>query len=81
MKLLVKLHSGWRPTLDESATPLSRGIIERCWSMKSSDRPSFLEIWEEIDRRVFDLIRGGKKSDSTSFLSWVESEGGEVSHH
>jgi hypothetical protein len=80
MQLLVKLQSGWRPTIDESVRPFSRRIIERCWSLKSSDRPSFEEIWEEMCQNGFDLIPGGKKSDSASFLSWVENEGGEVSH-
>jgi serine/threonine protein kinase len=77
-RLLRQLQSGWRPAIKGNIRPLSRSLIERCWSMKANKRPSFAEIWGEIHRSGFDLIAGGKKADADAFLKWVESQGGEV---
>jgi serine/threonine protein kinase len=78
MQLFVELHHGERPAIDESVNPFSRRLIERCWSRNPDDRPAFNEIWHEIRGSGFDFIPGGNTSEIESFLSWIESRGGEI---
>jgi serine/threonine protein kinase len=73
-QIFGKLQSGWRPDLS-GVTELSRKIIGRSWSVYPKDRPSFEDIWKELYLNEFGIIKGVKKSDVESFLSWIENSG------
>jgi serine/threonine protein kinase len=70
----LDLHKGWRPDLGDAFDGLSKNLIQRCWSVNPSERPSFSEIWREIQEANFELIPGVQESDVNSYLSWVTME-------
>jgi hypothetical protein len=74
VRLLERLQRGWRPDLS-NITPLSRSIIERCWSFDPKERPSFEDIWRELYIGGFDIVAGVNRNDIDSFLTLIEGEG------
>jgi serine/threonine protein kinase len=73
--LLMKLRTGWRPELGVGIPSLSKNLIERCWSVDASCRPSFEELWHEMCANRFELIAGSDEADVESYLSYLERHG------
>jgi serine/threonine protein kinase len=72
--LYIDLQLGRRPPLGATFNDLSRKLIERCWSVHPEDRPSFSDMWREIEERKFALIPGVKINDVNSYLTWVKEQ-------
>jgi serine/threonine protein kinase len=73
--LCVKLRNGWRPELGPEIPLLSRNLIEGCWNVDASCRPSFEEIWYELCANDFNVISGSDKADVDSYFSYLERHG------
>lgn len=63
--------SGKKAEIPNYVNPLSRDLINRCWSADENDRPSFTEIVELIKNNNFNLIDGMEVNlpEIESFLS------------
>jgi serine/threonine protein kinase len=77
MQLFFNLQRQWRPRIPEGVEPTSRELIEKCWSVDPSNRPSFDEIWKAMEKCNFRLLPGANKSDVDEFLIWLRENGGE----
>jgi hypothetical protein len=69
--------AGERPTIDSSFSPDVASLCERCWSSSPLERPSFVEIEDEIDDLVIALSKGNPvPSRRKSTLRWASSSFG-----
>ena len=62
---------GKKAKIPSNINKVSRDLINRCWSLKADERPSFAEIVEFIESNKFKLIDSVEKkiSEIKSFLS------------
>jgi hypothetical protein len=75
MPLFRDITRGWRPEIPVGVIPVSKSLIENCWSEDPSKRPSFDEIWRILKNCDFEILNGVKKAEIDSFLGWVEGHG------
>ena len=59
--------SGKRPEIPGNVLPFTRGLIEWCWSGNPSDRPSFDEIFSELQRQKFRIFRNVNSRDVSKY--------------
>jgi serine/threonine protein kinase len=72
--LLVNLQNGWRPKIPDSVKPVSKELIEKCWSVNPKDRPGFDEIWSVFEELGFQLLPGVNSYDIDGFTSWFRAK-------
>jgi serine/threonine protein kinase len=72
VKLFVSLQSGNRPDIPESVLPITRELIEKCWSASPAERPSFKEIWERLKEVKFKILSGVDTGAVEEFILMVE---------
>jgi serine/threonine protein kinase len=70
-KLYDDLRKGWRPAIPSEVKEVSRRLIERCWSENPEIRPSFSEIWGELEKSNFEVVEG---VDSGEVISFARTE-------
>ncbi|KAK8840864.1 hypothetical protein M9Y10_027691 [Tritrichomonas musculus] len=66
---IEKVRRGERPKFEDSVPESYRSLIERCWSEKVSERPTFEDIVQEL-RSDEGFITGGVEKDT--FLTYVD---------
>jgi serine/threonine protein kinase len=58
MKLFGMMQCGKRPDIPDHVLPMSREMIEKCWSEDATKRPSFKEILETLEESEFKVVEG-----------------------
>lgn len=61
-KIRRAITGGLRPSLPDSLLPEFRTLIERCWDGDASNRPSFAEIYDELQELFPAFVGKGKDS-------------------
>jgi serine/threonine protein kinase len=61
MKLLLDFHEGTRPNIPNEVLPVSKDLIEQCWSGQAESRPSFDEITRILKKHDFGNCFGNEK--------------------
>jgi hypothetical protein len=55
-ELYEKVLSGVREPIPETVEPFTASLINRCWNENPDDRPTFLEIFDELQEHRFKLF-------------------------
>jgi serine/threonine protein kinase len=55
-RLFAKVTAGSRETIPDTVEHLTAGLISRCWDANPDDRPTFLEIFNELRKNQFKLF-------------------------
>jgi serine/threonine protein kinase len=58
LQLVFDLQRGFRPRIPEGTGAFAARLIEQCWAMSASDRPSFEEIWNLLQANKFGILGG-----------------------
>jgi serine/threonine protein kinase len=73
MRLLLDLQNGKRPNIPEEVLPMSRDLIERCWSQGAESRPSFDDIWKILETNNFGIFEGVEIGEVKQFVRKLSS--------
>ena len=53
---IIQVGTGQRAQIPDTFTELSSQLISSCWNFNPNDRPSFEQIYDEIENNDFKLI-------------------------
>jgi hypothetical protein len=56
--ILRKLRAGKFPAIPDRVGNVMKSLINRCWSLKAEDRPSFADILNEFQTEDFKVFPG-----------------------
>jgi serine/threonine protein kinase len=71
--VIRQLGSRYRPVIPRRFGPYIADLIARCWSHARSDRPSFDEIFNELQTREFDFFLGANSVEISRAVETVLS--------
>ena len=76
-QLMVKVTSGYRPSIPPEMPVLLQGLMQKCWSGDPSSRPTFADIIEEIreSQKAEGLYRSGGGGVRSQLGSWSSGKG------
>ena len=71
-QLMVKVTSGYRPSIPPEMPVLLQGLMQKCWSGDPKSRPTFADIIEEIreSQRAEGVYRSGGGGVVGSLSNW-----------
>ena len=74
---MVKVTSGYRPSIPPEMPVLLQGLMQKCWSGDPSSRPTFADIIEEIreSQRAEGVYRSGGGGVVGSLGNWSSGKG------
>jgi serine/threonine protein kinase len=72
-KVLQDILSGRMPSIPSSVLPAMRDLIQRCWKLNADDRPSFDDIFRELEANHFAIVAGVETSKVSGYVAGVRN--------
>jgi hypothetical protein len=66
-----KLIAGERPAIPSSVLPFTRGLIESCWDEDPEKRPTFVHVFQDIQKNKVQLFKGIDGAAIKAFSDWI----------
>jgi serine/threonine protein kinase len=73
-ELYGKVIGGSREPIPDTVEPFTASLIGRCRDVNPDNRPTFLEIFSELQEKRFKLFGTVDPQEVTRFLNWIAGE-------
>jgi serine/threonine protein kinase len=72
---MKRVMNGSRAPVDDTVAPLARALIESCWAHEPTERPSFVQIMETLNRGNFMIFDDVDPIEVREFVELIRLKG------